>query len=158
MSSKIIISQSKLQKILHKTPKKTLIFASGVFDLLHIGHLKYLKKAKSLGDLLVVWLDSDAKVKKCKGPSRPLNPLKQRMQIIASLKSVDYVLPFREKSPQGIIKKFKPDFIVRSKKCCKNNPIHKIVEKYGGKMYYVNNLPSLSTTKIIQKIRKNNLK
>ena len=92
---------------------KKIVFTNGVFDLLHVGHIRYLNEAKSLGHILVVGLNSDNSVKKIKGPSRPINSLEDRALVLLALKSVDYVVSFDDETPLNLIKKVMPDILVK---------------------------------------------
>ena len=92
---------------------KKIVFTNGVFDLLHVGHIRYLNEAKSLGHILVVGLNSDNSVKKIKGPSRPINRLEDRALVLLALKSVDYVVSFDDETPLNLIKKVMPDILVK---------------------------------------------
>jgi len=110
-----IVSLKKLKELRKKWKKqgKKLVFTNGCFDLLHLGHIRYLKKAKSLGDFLVVGLNSDRSVKKIKGEKRPILPEKERAEILASLWFVDYVVLFDEETPERLIRELEPDVLVK---------------------------------------------
>ena len=110
-----IVSLKKLKELKKKWKKqgKKLVFTNGCFDLLHLGHIRYLKKAKSLGDFLVVGLNSDRSVKKIKGEKRPILPEKERAEILASLWFVDYVVLFDEETPERLIRELEPDVLVK---------------------------------------------
>ena len=99
-------------KQLHEQGKK-IIFTNGCFDVLHAGHVDYLQKAKSLGDILVVGVNSDASVRRLKGESRPVNILEDRMQVLSALGFVDYVIPFEEDTPARLIEEVIPDILVK---------------------------------------------
>lgn len=92
---------------------KKVVFTNGVFDFVHVGHLTYLEKAKQLGDILVMGINSDASVKRIKGPDRPINSERDRAQILCGLKPVDYVTIFEEDTPTNIIDKLKPSIHVK---------------------------------------------
>lgn len=92
---------------------KRIVFTNGCFDVIHLGHVRYLSKARSLGDLLVVGLNSDASVRSIKGPSRPLNRQLDRALVLASLSFVDYVTVFGEDTPEKLIRRLKPDVLVK---------------------------------------------
>jgi len=108
-----IVSVSQLKTILSKKKRKKVVFTNGCFDLLHAGHVTYLERAKALGDILVVALNTDASTKRLKGPARPINELKDRAIVIAALESVDYVLSFGEDTPIKLIQKILPDVLVK---------------------------------------------
>jgi len=90
-----------------------IVFTNGVFDLLHVGHLDLLEKARALGDLLVVGVNSDASVRRLKGNGRPIVPLRERMEMLAGLKPVDYVIPFGEDTPARVIAAIRPAVLVK---------------------------------------------
>ena len=96
-----------------KNNSKKIVFTNGVFDLLHVGHIRYLNEAKNLGNILVVGLNSDSSVEKIKGPSRPINKLEDRALVLMALKSVDYVISFDDETPLNLIKKVMPDILVK---------------------------------------------
>ena len=102
----------KLAKKFHKTGKK-IVFTNGCFDILHVGHVKYLQEARSFGDVLILGLNADSSVRKLKGPSRPINNQEDRAYILASLESVDYVVIFEEETPYDLIKLIKPHVLVK---------------------------------------------
>ncbi|MBN21443.1 MAG: D-glycero-beta-D-manno-heptose 1-phosphate adenylyltransferase [Bdellovibrionaceae bacterium] len=111
MLKKKIKSQTELKRILEE--KTEVVFTNGCFDILHSGHVLYLEKAKEQGKILVVAVNSDRSVEKLKGPTRPINPLKDRMTVIAALGSVDYVTSFDEETPLSLIKMLQPDTLVK---------------------------------------------
>lgn len=151
-----VISRTELSKVLSKLKGKKIVFTNGVFDILHIGHLRYLKKARSLGDVLIVGLNSDRSVKKIKGTSRPIIPEKERAEILASLEPVDYVVIFNETTPNKLIEEIKPDVHAKGGDY-RNKPLaeEKIVKDLGGKIVFVDQVKGKSTSKIIKKILKN---
>lgn len=110
-----IKSQAALLKALQKERrfKKKIVFTNGCFDILHVGHTRYLSDAKSLGNILVVGLNSDASVKKLKGSTRPVVHQKDRAEVLASLAAVDYVVIFNDSTPLKLIQAVKPDVLVK---------------------------------------------
>ena len=92
---------------------KKIVFTNGCFDILHAGHIRYLSEAKSLGDILVIGINSDKSVKELKGPSRPINSLSDRALILSELRYVDYVVSFEEQTPLELIKIIMPDILVK---------------------------------------------
>jgi len=138
-----------------KKKEKKIVFTNGCFDILHAGHIKLLKKAKELGDVLIVGINKDKSIKKLKGKSRPIMDEKQRIEIISAIEFVDYVVPFGQITPEKLIRILKPDIIVKGGDYKKDEVIGKdIVEKNGGKVYIFPFLKNISTTKIINKIKK----
>ncbi len=108
----------QLENVIHKIEdfknnSKKIVFTNGVFDLLHVGHVRYLNEAKKIGDILVVGINSDDSVKKIKGPSRPINTMGDRARILLALKSVDYVISFDEETPLNLIKEVMPNVLVK---------------------------------------------
>ena len=96
-----------------KSEEKKIVFTNGCFDLLHVGHIKYLSQAKDLGDILIIGLNSDKSVKKLKGNNRPINSFEDRAKLLAALKSVDLVIKFEEQTPENLIKEIIPDVLVK---------------------------------------------
>jgi rfaE bifunctional protein nucleotidyltransferase chain/domain len=115
MKLKKILPASHLASRLarEKRAGKRIVFTNGVYDLLHAGHISLLQKAKALGDVLVVGINTDASVKRLKGPKRPIATQKDRAQVLAALESVDYVTWFEEDTPQKLIAKLRPDILVK---------------------------------------------
>ncbi len=110
-----VISKNILKRILDKEKKnnKIIVFTNGCFDILHRGHIRYLKKAKTYGDILVIGLNTDSSVKAIKGLKRPIIPEKDRAEILASLDMVDYVVTFSESTPYNLINILKPNVLVK---------------------------------------------
>jgi rfaE bifunctional protein nucleotidyltransferase chain/domain len=129
-------------------------FTCGVFDILHIGHVRYLKAAKAKVDVLVVAVNSDESVRANKGPDRPIITALDRAKLIASLECVDWVLIFNDQRPNKIIEQLKPDYYIKggdyTKDQLKSAPL---VESYGGKVLIIPKIDSLSTTEIIERIK-----
>jgi D-beta-D-heptose 7-phosphate kinase/D-beta-D-heptose 1-phosphate adenosyltransferase len=138
--------------ILRATGKK-IVFTNGCFDLIHTGHTRYLAKAKSLGDILIVAVNSDASVRAIKGDKRPITSEADRMETLAALEAVDFIVLFHEPDPYRIISELQPDVLVKGG----DWPIDKIigrdiVEARGGKVISVGYIEGASTTGIIEKI------
>jgi D-beta-D-heptose 7-phosphate kinase/D-beta-D-heptose 1-phosphate adenosyltransferase len=108
-----IKSPDALKRALAKRGRKRVVFTNGVFDLLHPGHVLYLENARAQGELLVVALNADASVSRLKGPSRPVNTLADRLQVMAALECVDFVTSFEEDDPLKLILKLRPDVLVK---------------------------------------------
>ena len=135
--------------------KKRIVFTNGCFDLMHIGHTRYLQAAKALGDLLVVGVNSDASVKSLnKAPDRPIVGEAQRAEVVAALASVDYVVIFPEPDPLNLITTLKPDVLVKGGDWSIDRIIgREVVERRGGTVKTIPLVPGMSTTVLIQRIR-----
>lgn len=137
-----------------KARGKKIAFTNGCFDLLHVGHVKYLQKARSFGDLLVVGLNSDDSVRRLKGESRPLIGQEERAHILAALDCVDYVVIFDEDTPQRLIETVKPAVLIKGGDYTPDRVVgRELVESYGGRVELVEFVDGKSTTNIIEKIR-----
>ncbi len=153
----MIVSLKKLKKILYKLKKikKEIVFTNGCFDIIHLGHITLLKKAKSCGDVLIVGLNSDSSVKKLKGKKRPILPQYERARIIDSIRYVDYVIIFDELTPYKLITELKPDILVKGGD-------YKLKDIVGWgivpKIIRVKLVKNKSTTNILEKIKKMYLK
>ncbi|MCA9472901.1 MAG: D-glycero-beta-D-manno-heptose 1-phosphate adenylyltransferase [Nitrospirales bacterium] len=135
---------------------KRIVFSNGCFDLLHVGHVRYLEQARQLGDLLIVGLNSDRSVR-CleKGASRPIIPEDERAEVLAALSCVDYVTIFHEPDPLVIIKKILPDTLVKGGDWSPDQMIgREVVENLGGSVVSLPLVPHISTTAIIERILK----
>ncbi|WP_448588601.1 D-glycero-beta-D-manno-heptose 1-phosphate adenylyltransferase [Thermocrinis sp.] len=133
--------------------KKKIVFTNGCFDILHAGHADYLRKAKSLGDILIVGINSDASVRKIKGEKRPILPQDMRAYLLDSLKPVDYVVFFEEETPIELIKAIRPDVLVKGA----DWEVDKIVGadfvlSYGGRVERIEFSFDISTSKVIERI------
>ena len=134
---------------------RRIVFTNGVFDILHPGHVRYLQAARSHGDLLIVGLNSDASVRRNKGPERPINPEQERAEILAALACVDAVSLFDEDTPADIIRRVQPDILVKGS----DWPAHQIVgrdtvEARGGKVILEPVEQGHSTSSIIERARR----
>ena len=134
---------------------KKIVFTNGCFDILHVGHVRYLAAARSEGDLLVVGLNSDTSVRAIKGDGRPLVGQDQRAEVLASLVCVDYVVIFDESDPLRLIQMIKPDILVKGADWGEENIIGaEFVKSRGGKIIRAELVPEISTTRIIERIVK----
>ena len=135
---------------------KKIVFTNGCFDLLHIGHIRYLQSARDLGDLLVVAVNSDESVRSLnKGQGRPINPVNQRMEVLAALACVDYIVRFDESTPLHIIETLQPDILVKGGDWTIDRIVGKeSVEKQGGIVTSIPLIPDVSTSLIIERIQK----
>lgn len=135
--------------------QQCVVFTNGCFDLMHIGHVRYLQAARNLGDLLVVGVNSDGSVRALsKGPDRPIVPDVQRAEVLAALACVDYVVIFSEPDPGALIAALQPDILVKGG----DWPLDRIigrdtVEARGGRVQTIPLVPGVSTTTLVQRIR-----
>lgn len=152
-----LISKIFLKKILDKEKKnnKIVVFTNGCFDILHRGHIRYLRKAKKFGDILVVGLNNDSSVRTIKGSNRPIIPEIERAEILASLNMVDYIVTFSENTPYDLIKFLKPDILVKGADYQVSEIAGSdIVKKNGGKVKRIKLEKGLGTSEIIEIIIK----
>lgn len=134
---------------------KTVVFTNGCFDILHLGHIRYLRQAKAFGDVLVIGVNTDSSVKDYKGDLRPIVPEDERAELLAALEMVDYVVKFSERTPENIISALKPDIQVKGGDYTPDQlPEAKVVYSYGGKVEIVPFVKGKATTGIIEKILK----
>ncbi len=161
MYLKKIIKRSQISSILkkHRKNNETIVFTNGVFDILHRGHVEYLAKAKKLGDVLIVALNSDSSVKRLKGEGRPLQKQNDRAVILLAIEAVNYVIFFSEETPDKLIKQVKPDILVKGA----DYKISEIVgadfvKSYGGKVKRITLTRGRSTSSIILNSRQTNNK
>lgn len=150
-----IFEREDLAAVLQKEQNrgKKVVFTNGVFDILHIGHVDYLRRAKELGDILVVAVNSDESVHRIKGPERPIMGEKDRAFVVSNLKSVDYVCIFSEDTPYETIRLIQPDVLVKGADWKVEDVVGRdIVEARGGKVITMKYLDGKSTTNIIRKI------
>lgn len=155
MSRKKIKTLDDLKKIAEKlrNDKKKIVTTNGVFDILHIGHIRYLQEAKKLGNILIIAVNSDSSVRKLKGPKRPLNNENDRMEALAALECVDYVTMFADDNPIKVIETLKPDVHAKGGDYMMENIIEKdAVEKNNGKVVLIPMVKGYSTTDFIGKI------
>ncbi|MBQ9312735.1 MAG: D-glycero-beta-D-manno-heptose 1-phosphate adenylyltransferase [Bacteroidales bacterium] len=137
-----------------KMKGKKIVFTNGCFDLLHKGHIDYLSKARELGDVLILGLNTDNSIKRIKGETRPIQDEDSRAFILASLVCVDYVVMFEEDTPYNLINAIKPDVLVKGADYKKEDIVGgDIVEKNGGEVTTIEFLDGYSTTNIIKKIK-----
>lgn len=133
--------------------KKKVVFTNGTFDILHRGHVEYLAKAKKLGDVLVVGLNSDASIRRIKGPKRPINSNADRAAVLGALASVDYICFFGEDTPHRLISKLVPDVLVKGADWSIDTIVGRdVVEQHGGAVKTIRLTPGRSTTNVIQKV------
>jgi len=138
-----------------RTQGKRIVFTNGCFDLMHVGHTRYLQAAKDLGDLLVVTVNSNASVTSLnKAPDRPIVSEAERAEVVAALGCVDYVILFDEPDPQGLIAALQPDVLVKGGDWAVERIVgREIVEARGGVVRTIPLVPGVSTTSLIERIR-----
>lgn len=149
-----ITSPSRIVSKLKNRKKKTVVFTNGIFDIVHAGHVRYLEKARALGDILIVALNTDASTSRLKGPTRPVNPLKDRAEVVAALESVSFVTWFDDDTPLNLITKVLPDVLVKGGDYeVKSIVGYDVVKANGGKTKVLPFLEGRSTSKVIEKIK-----
>ncbi|KQC06370.1 MAG: hypothetical protein APR54_07330 [Candidatus Cloacimonas sp. SDB] len=149
-------SRQEIRQIVDSLKKRSqkIVFTNGCFDLIHAGHIKYLRKAKDLGDILIVGLNSDESVKRLKGNDRPLNLQQARALVLSELISVDYIVIFQEDTPYDLIKYIKPDILVKGGDWQVKDIVgSELVLKNGGEVLSINYITGFSTTQIINRIK-----
>ena len=153
----IIKKREELLRIIKdlKAKGKRIIFTNGCFDLLHVGHIRYLEEAKTLGDILIVGVNSDASVQKLKGPKRPVLPVEERTEILSGLGCVDYITTFEELDPLALITSLQPNVLVKGGDWTKEQTIGKeVVERSGGEVVIIPFVKGASTSNLIETILK----
>jgi D-glycero-beta-D-manno-heptose 1-phosphate adenylyltransferase len=149
-----ILSKDMINGVLseYRKQKKRIVFTNGCFDLLHIGHVRYLEEAKRLGDVLIVGVNSDLSVQRLKGPSRPIQSETDRAEILAALKAVDHTIIFNEDTPLELIKEVKPDTLVKGGDWKVGQIVGSdVVLARGGQVLSLQLVEGRSTTRIIEK-------
>ena len=155
IQDKIVNWEDALIKVVDwKDQQEKLVFTNGCFDLMHIGHLDYLSKAKDLGSKLIIGLNSSESVSRLKGPSRPINNDESRGQMLAALEFVDLVVLFSEDTPLKLINHIQPNILVKGGDYIKEKIVGaKEVEKAGGRVEIINFVDGFSTTSLVTKIQ-----
>jgi D-beta-D-heptose 7-phosphate kinase/D-beta-D-heptose 1-phosphate adenosyltransferase len=156
MLSKIVKLKNLVQKISTlRESGRTIVFTNGCFDILHVGHVRYLAAARSEGDVLVVGLNSDESTRSIKQENRPIVSQDQRAEVLAGLECVDYITVFNEPDPLKLIQALKPDVLVKGSDWKEEDIIGAdVVKEGGGKVVRVDVVPDISTSRIIQRIVK----
>ena len=152
-----ILERETLQKKLDALRKKgkKIAFTNGCFDILHVGHVRYLREAKKTADVLVLALNSDSSVRSIKGEKRPLMTEKERAEILAALEFVDFVTIFPELTPLKLINYLKPDVLIKGGDWPEEKVVgREEVKKWGGKVAIIPEVEGKSTTNVVEKIRK----
>jgi len=156
MQQKIISDNESLGRILSRIrfKEEKIVFTNGCFDLLHRGHVELLAKAASLGNVLIVGLNTDNSIKRLKGNHRPLNDQQSRALMLAALSVVNYIVFFDEDTPENIIRFIKPDVLVKGSDYKIEEIVgHDIVPQYGGKVQTIELTRGYSTSEILRKIK-----
>lgn len=151
-----IVERSALDALLQelRRQQKVIVFTNGCFDILHVGHVRYLQAARKLGDVLVLGLNSDTSVQALKGPTRPINSQADRAEVLAGLEAVDYIVIFDEITAERLVAAVKPDIYVKGGDyVVENLPEAGIVREYGGKVELLPEVRGCSSTNVIKKIR-----
>ncbi|PJE80973.1 Bifunctional protein HldE [invertebrate metagenome] len=151
-----VVSHEQLMLAIENTRmmEERIVFTNGCFDIIHAGHVGYLKQARQQGDRLVVAINDDESVKRLKGEGRPINPTERRMAVLAGLESVDWVVSFSEDTPENLLKMIKPDVLVKGGDYTLDQVVGApIVQSYGGSVKVLAFLDNCSTTAIVEKIR-----
>lgn len=152
-----IKERKDLRRIIEDLKKngKRIVFTNGCFDLLHVGHIRYLEKGKSLGDVLVVGVNSDQSVRILKGPKRPILPEGERAEILSGLGCVDYITLFDEPTPLELISSLQPHILVKGGDWTKETTVGKeVVERSGGEVVIIPFIEGSSTSNLIETILK----
>ena len=151
-----VIESEELSRLIEESRSEGLkiVFTNGVFDILHAGHLDYLKRSKKLGDILIVGVNTDESAKAIKGPNQPFNSQDDRAALLAGLECVDYVALFSEGTPINMISSVRPDLLVKGADYSADEVVGKaIVESYGGKVKLIPFKEGFSTSSLIEKIK-----
>lgn len=133
---------------------RIVVFTNGTFDLLHVGHVDYLHRARREGDVLIVGLNSDASVRRCKGPERPVVPEADRARLLAALECVDYVVVFEEDEPRDLIAALRPDVLVKGRDWAHYVSGRDVVEAAGGRVVLMDLVAGRSSSALIERIRR----
>ncbi len=151
----MIVTLPRLRRIRRQLRRqnKTVVFTNGTFDILHRGHVEYLTAARKLGDVLVVGLNTDASIRRIKGPRRPINRNRDRATVLAALSCVDYVCLFGDDTPLALIRALVPDVLVKGADWKKGEIVGAdVVESHGGRVRRIRLTAGRSTTAMIQRI------
>lgn len=137
-----------------RNQNKTIVMTNGCFDILHVGHVRYLQKTKSFADVLILALNTDKSIRTIKGEGRPINNENDRAEVLSALECVDYIVPFDENSPAELLKTVKPDVYTKGADyTLETLPETKVVQSFGGRIEFIDFVEGKSTTNLIQKIK-----
>lgn len=149
------LAQGKAQVMAWKGLGDSIVFTNGCFDIMHLGHVDYLEKARNLGDRLVVGLNTDSSVSRFKGPDRPVQDQQSRAMVMAGFQFVDMVILFDEETPLELISELLPDILVKGSDYLAENIVGaEVVKKNGGEVKTIDFVPGYSTSRIVEKIKK----
>jgi D-beta-D-heptose 7-phosphate kinase/D-beta-D-heptose 1-phosphate adenosyltransferase len=151
-----IFGQDELFRAVQREKRagRRIVFTNGCFDLLHPGHLQCLEEAHALGDFLIVAINSDASVRRLKGPERPVTPERERAEVLAALESVDAVVIFDEPTPRALVARLLPDVLVKGGDWAQDEVVgREEVEAAGGRVVSISVVPGYSTSEMLRKIR-----
>jgi rfaE bifunctional protein nucleotidyltransferase chain/domain len=154
MGRLVTLAQALDKRLRLRQQHKTAVFTNGVFDILHVGHVRYLQAARSLGDCLCVGLNGDASAKQLKGPDRPLVEQMERAEILCALSSVDLVIIFDEVTAEGLVDALQPDIYVKGGDYSNGRSLPEAsrVRRYGGQVVILPYVPGRSTTGIVERL------
>lgn len=155
MTNKKLKTKQEIETIVKDLKKKgkKIVTTNGVFDILHVGHIKTFEEAKRQGDILIVGLNSDSSVKRLKGPERPINKEKDRAEVLAALEMIDYIVIFEEDNPIKLLETIKPDVHVKYEDYGKGMIEAETVKKNGGRIHLAKKIKGYSTTNIIKNMK-----
>jgi len=157
--TKVVLDWQELASLLEITRAKggRIVTTNGIFDLLHVGHVRYLQQARALGDVLVVGVNSDACTRRLKGESRPLVIQEERMEMLAALSCVDYVTLFDETTPENLLEVLRPHIHVKGGDYdIERMPETSVVRRYGGEVIALPFVPGRSTSRLVQLMQQTN--
>jgi len=157
LAHKKVLPLATAQRALRRAQRagEQVVFTNGCFDWLHVGHVRSLEQARGLGDRLVVALNSDASVRRLKGPTRPLVPARQRAEVLAALACVDWVVTFRADTPLRTIEALRPDILAKGGDWSLDEIVgRREVESWGGRVVRLREIPGVRTTSLVESSRK----
>ncbi|MCX7703133.1 MAG: adenylyltransferase/cytidyltransferase family protein [Planctomycetota bacterium] len=155
--AEIVHDRSKLRAIIEEAQRagKTVVFANGCFDIIHAGHIRYIRGARLLGDILVVGVNSDESVRQLKGTDRPVMPLEERLEVLSEFRSIDYLIPFAETRADSLLAALKPDIHAKGTDYTQTTvPERDTVLSFGGRIAIVGDPKNHSVTDIIKRLKK----
>ena len=156
MNAPILTERQLIEKIeIEREHGRRVAFANGVFDVMHVGHIRYLQAAAAVADILVVGVNGDESVRRLKGEGRPVMPDEERAEMVSAIRGVSYVTIFHEKSPGRLLQALRPDFHCKGTDYTPDSvPEAEVVRAYGGKVVIVGDPKDHSTSDILRKLRK----